>query len=79
MGGSGETEHGELGVSCKSNDGEVAHLNFHPSSIYSFHVICHSGNICKCLDLHLDFTGIVQMLLVPSIGMLKMKRGSDGW
>jgi hypothetical protein len=52
MGGGGETEHGELGVSCKSNNGEVAHPNFCPSSIYSFRVVCHSGDICKRLDLH---------------------------
>jgi hypothetical protein len=62
MGGSGKTEHGELGlgVSCKSNDGKVAHLNFCPSSIYSFCVICHSGDICEHFDPHLDFMGIVQ-------------------
>jgi hypothetical protein len=79
MGGSGETDHGELGVSCKSNDGEVAHLNLRPSSIYPFRVVCHSGDICERLDPHLDFTGVVQMPLAPSFGMLKMKRGSDGW
>ena len=51
----------------------VADLEFGPSSINPFSIIGHSINIGECLDSHLDFSRVVNDILLVIRGV------SNGW